>query len=149
VASLGPATVADIVLRYTSVGEQIAAHEITMPLTVNLVSADEAAAQTPDNEVVEEVVILKVARAQEQAREHADRGEFEQAQKILGEASIELRRIAPSSAKAEELLDQAEMLEGNRTSMSAAMYSPDARKTMSYQMRTSRQRRRRPPSSTT
>jgi hypothetical protein len=47
-----------------------------MPLVVNLVSADEAAAQTPDAEVVEEVVILQAARAQEQAREPADSGEF-------------------------------------------------------------------------
>jgi hypothetical protein len=70
-----------------------------MPLTVNLVSADEAAAQTPQGEVIEEVVILKDARAQRQEREHADRGKFEQAQKILGEAPTELR-IAPSSAKA-------------------------------------------------
>jgi hypothetical protein len=38
---------AEIVLRYVSVGEQIAAHEVTMPITVNLVSADEAAAARP------------------------------------------------------------------------------------------------------
>jgi hypothetical protein len=42
----------------------IAAHELTIPLTVNLVSAGEAAAAGSDAEVTEEVVILKVARAQ-------------------------------------------------------------------------------------
>jgi Ca-activated chloride channel family protein len=106
-ASLGPATVAEVVLRYTSVGEQIAQHEVRVRLVVNLVSAGEAAAQTPDHEVVEEVVILKAARAQEQAREHADAGEFEQARKVLDEASTELRRLAPASPKAEELPEQA------------------------------------------
>ncbi len=56
---------------------------MTIPLVVNLVSADEAAAAAADAEVTEEVVILRSARAQEQAREHADRGEFEQARKLL------------------------------------------------------------------
>jgi hypothetical protein len=63
------------VLRYVSVDEQIASHEVTIPITVNLVSADEAAAAEADHEVTEEVVVLMSARAQEQAREHADRGE--------------------------------------------------------------------------
>ena len=76
-------------LRHTLISSRF--HEVTMPLTVNLVSADEAAARAPEGEVVEEVVILKAARAQEQAREHADRVEFEQAQKILA-------RPRPSSA---------------------------------------------------
>lgn len=49
-AALGVRTVADVVLRYTSIGEQIAQHEVTMPLVVNLVSADEAAAAAADTE---------------------------------------------------------------------------------------------------
>ena len=44
VAQLGPARVADVVLRYVEVGEHVAAHERTIPVIVNLVSADEAAA---------------------------------------------------------------------------------------------------------
>jgi hypothetical protein len=65
-------------------------------LVVNLVSADEAAARTPEAEVIEDVVILKAARAQEQAREHADAGESAQVRKVLDEASTELRRLARS-----------------------------------------------------
>ena len=63
VARLGVATVAEVVLRYTSVGDEVAAHEITLPIKVNLVSADEAAGE-PDQEVTEEVLILKSARAE-------------------------------------------------------------------------------------
>ena len=48
-AALGPATVAEIVLRYVSVGAQIEQHELTIPLVVNLVSANEAAASAPDH----------------------------------------------------------------------------------------------------
>ena len=43
-ALLGPAKVADVIVRYVAVGEQIAQHEVKVPVTVNLVSADEAAA---------------------------------------------------------------------------------------------------------
>lgn len=99
-----------------SIGKHIAQYEVTMPLVVNLVSADEAAAAAADAEVTEEVVILRSARAQEQAREHADRGEFEQAHKLLSEAAHELRRFAPASAKADEILGQAETLETNSRS---------------------------------
>lgn len=94
-ASLGVRRVGEVVLRYTSIGDQIAQHEVEMTLVVNLASADEARAAEADSEVTDEVVILKSARAQEQAREHADRGEFELAKKVLSEAAKDLRTIAP------------------------------------------------------
>jgi hypothetical protein len=93
--TLGARRVAEIVLRYVSVGEQIAAHELTLPVTVNLISADEAAAVEADHEVTEGVVVLMSACAQEQAREHADRGEFDAVTKVLGAAASELRRMTP------------------------------------------------------
>jgi hypothetical protein len=62
---------------------------------------------------------------------------------VLDEASTELRRLAPSSPKAEELLAQADMLEGNAMSMAPEMYDVGARKQMMFQTRDSRQRRRR------
>ena len=141
-AVLGVAKVAEVILRYVTVGEQVAMHEMRLPLTVNLVSADEAAAAEADHEVTEEVVILKSARAQTQAREHADRGEFEIARKLLSEAADDLRTTAPVSAQAEELLATAEMLGESFTSMTPATYDPSARKRMHYQSRTTSQRRK-------
>ncbi|MGA9161565.1 MAG: VWA domain-containing protein [Actinomycetota bacterium] len=140
--TLGARRVAEIVLRYVSVGQQIAAHEVTIPITVNLVSADEAAAVRADHEVTEEVVVLMSARAQEQARGHADRGEFEAATKLLGDAASELRRMAPKSSQADELLAQAEMLEENLQWMSAERYQASSRKQMHYQSHSSRERKR-------
>lgn len=146
-AALGVRTVAEVVLRYASIGEEIAQHEVTMPLVVNLVSADEAATAEADPEVTEEVVILKSARAQEQAREHADRGEFEQARKLLSEAAEELRTIAPRSNKADELLEQADRFEGHSLSMDSESYRSAVRKHMRFEERSIKQRRRkRPPS---
>jgi len=144
-ASLGVTTIAEVVLRYAEIGEQIAQHEVKVPLVVNLVSADEAAAAEADAEVVEEVVILRSAQAQEQAREHADRGEFEQATKLLSEAADELRRIAPRSKKTDELLQQASELEGNVGFMSSESYRRASRKQMLFQQRMSQRKRRRPP----
>ncbi|MDP9222327.1 MAG: VWA domain-containing protein [Actinomycetota bacterium] len=141
-ATLGVAKVAEVVLRYVTVGEQVAMHETRIPLTVNLVSADEAAAAEADHEVTEEVVILKAARAQTQAREHADRGEFEIARKLLSEAAEELRTTAPGSVQAEELLATAEMLGESFTLMSPADYDPSVRKLMHYESRKMSERRK-------
>ncbi|MCI0636285.1 MAG: hypothetical protein L0206_20580 [Actinobacteria bacterium] len=140
--SLGARRVAEVVLRYVSVGEEIASHEVTIPVTVNLVSADEAAAAEADHEVTEEVVVLMSARAQEQARSLADRGEFESAKKVLGDAASELRAMAPRSSQAEELLAQAEMLEENLRWMSDERYLATSRKQMLYQQRSSQHRRK-------
>jgi hypothetical protein len=134
--------VAEIVLRYVTLGEQVSAVETTIPLTVNLVSADEAAAAEADREVTEEVVILKSARAQEQIREHAERGEFEIARKLLSEAAEDLRRTAPGSSHADELLSTAEMLADNETMMNEPSYSARVKKQMLYQSRKTNQRRK-------
>jgi len=140
--ALGARRVAEVVLRYVSVGEQIASHEVTIPVTVNLVSADEAAAAEADHEVTEEVVVLLSARAQEQARSLADGGEFESAKKVLGDAASELRQVAPKSSQAAELLAQAEMLEENLRWMSDERYAAASRKQMLFQRRSSQQRRK-------
>lgn len=144
IAALGPAKVADVVVRWVSVGAEIAAHEATLPLVVNLVSADEAAAGVPDAEVVEQVVVLKSARAAEEARSRADAGDYEAAQTLLRDAAAELRRRAPGSTRAEELLSQAAEYDEVHGMMSGAAYSREVRKRMTYATRDIRQQRRRP-----
>jgi hypothetical protein len=61
---------------------------------------------------------------------------------VLDEASAGLRRLAPASPRAEELLEQADMLETNAISMDPAMYDIRARNQMMFQTRDSRQRRK-------
>ena len=143
-SALGVAKVADIVVRYVSVGEQIAAHEVTVPVTVNLVSADDASASQADREVVEEIVVLKAARARDEARKAAESGDFERAKTVLGAMATELRAIAPGSAKARELLEDAEQLESHAMGMTALGFTPGAAKAMKYQSHSTR-RGRRPP----
>jgi hypothetical protein len=93
-------------------------------------------------QVTEEVVVLKAARAREQARENADRGKFEIARKLLSEAAEDLPATAPGSVQAEELLAAAEMLGENLAMMARATYGPSASKRMHYQSRTTSERRK-------
>lgn len=99
---LGVTTVADLVLRYVAVGEEIAAYELTIPVTVNAVSAAEAAASAVDEEVREEVLVLRAARARDEAIELADAGDFAAAQAVLGAAEGDLR-AAGLAAEADAL----------------------------------------------
>ncbi len=131
-ATLGVVPVAEVVVRYVSLGERIEAHELHLPITVNAVSADEARGAWPDEGVIEEIVVLKSARAQREARERADQGDFETARKLLEEAAEDLRKVAPGSPRAEELLTQAEETVRFAESMSEQAYDESAKKTMRY-----------------
>ncbi len=85
-AELGVEKVADVVLRYVSVGDQVEQHALTIPVVVNRVSADEAAAAAPDLQVHEEVLVLTAARARDEAILLADAGRYEEGQRVLHSA---------------------------------------------------------------
>ncbi len=142
-AELGVKKVADVVVRFVSVGDSIEAHTLTVPIAVNLVSADDAARQAVDAEVSEEVVVLLSARAQEEAREMADRGDFDGAKTRLASAASDLRKSANGSARADELLAQAETFEGRAEELEPRTYMM-SRKQMTYQNRAMRQSKHRP-----
>ena len=142
VQKLGVLRVADVVLRYVTVGDSVEAREGSIPITVNLVSADEAAAAEADHEVVEETVLLASARARKQARDLADRGDFDGAREMLGRVSSELRDLAGDSERADELLHDADALDTHMCAMSPDAYGPADRKRLSNEgWRRSRGRR--------
>lgn len=89
--TLGPVPVAELVVRYVTVGEQIAQHELTVPVVVNAVSAEEAAGATPDAGVHEEVLVLKAAQARDEAIRLADAGGYDKAKRLLEGTRAELR----------------------------------------------------------
>ena len=90
-AELGVAKVADLVVRYVSVGEKVSEHTLTVPVAVNLVSSDEAAAAAPDLEVTEEVHVLRAAQARIDAVRLADAGDFDAAHALLSTTQENLR----------------------------------------------------------
>ena len=89
-AALGAAKVAELVVRYVTVGEEIAEHVLTVPVVANLVSADEAGASEPDLQVREEILILQAAKARKDAIELADRGQIDEARQVLASAALPL-----------------------------------------------------------
>jgi Ca-activated chloride channel family protein len=118
-AALGPAKVAELVLRYVSVGEQIEQHELTFPLVANLVSADEAAASGPDLEVREEVLVLRAAQARDEAIRLADLGENEKAMRLLSGATAHLR-VAGLEDEADALALELPLLDPDSYGVNAA-----------------------------
>ena len=92
-AALGPAKVADVVVRYVSVGDEIAHHELTVPVVANVVSAEEAARAEPDAEVREEVLVLAAARARDEAIKLADSGDYDAARARLAATTKQLRAV--------------------------------------------------------
>lgn len=140
---LGVAKVADVVLRYVSVGEETAHHEVTIPLNVNLVSADEAAEAEPDAQVREEVIVLGTAKAQKDARDRADRGDFESAKRLMTSSIKQLEEWLPHSSRAQELRSELQQLKANESMMDRASWSPAASKRSHFQSHRM-QRSRRP-----
>lgn len=144
-AMLGPVKLAELVVRYVSVGDQVEAHELTLPVIANLVNADEAAAAVPDADVTEQVVVLLAARAAEEATRLADGGDFDAARLNLQQAAEELRKHAGSSTQAAALLEQASELEDASTMMAAPTYDATSRKQIHQNMNRRSTGRNRPP----
>ena len=121
--------VAEVVLRYVAVGDQVEQHELTIPIVVNRVSADEAAAAAPDLQVHEEVLVLTAARARDEAIRLADAGRFEEGQQVL-HSTVTTLRDAGLSEQADLLAPEIAALES---------YDPSVRKRLRFQSQ--RQRR--------
>jgi Ca-activated chloride channel family protein len=130
---LGPVPVAQIVLRYVSVGDEIAAHEVWVPVVVNAVSAKEAAAIAADAEVREQVLVLRAARARDEAVSLTEAGDPAAARHLLRTAAADLRAagvLAPDMAAA--LADQATRLDDEAADLSRGSMSAHQRKRLRY-----------------
>lgn len=142
-AALGLQQIAEVVLRYVTVGEEVISHQQTLPVTVNAVSAEDAASAPGDPDVSNEVVVLLAARATDEARRLADRGELEQAGQVLSEAAGQLRAAAPRSEKTEQLLEQARDLQRTEAELRAHAYGAAASKRLHYRANEMKRNRRR------
>lgn len=138
-AELGPATVCAAVVRWVDVTGAPTLHERTIPIVVNVADADEAAGAMPDAEVVEEVVVLEAARTEREARKLADGGDFDGARSLLAHSVEELRKWAPTSARAAAFAEQADV---SLAAMAPEAWDASASKAMHYRSRTTSRRRR-------
>jgi Ca-activated chloride channel family protein len=149
VPALGLATVGEVVIRYVTVGDEVAMRQVRVPLVVNVVTPEEAAGAGPDQAVVEEVLILRSARIRDEARDLASRGETKASLSLLADTSKHLRERAAGSSRAEELLAEAESLDRAARwlgeSDPAGPPPPTALKAMHYDSHAARRRRGRGP----
>jgi len=144
-ARLGVVTVAELVLRYVLVGDEIAAHELVLPLKINMVQADEASQAEPDKEVTEEVLILKAAKAQKEARERADGGDFDGAQMLLSRAASDIEAALPGSGRAQELQNEAAILHDQAGMAAPQNWGAASSKAVHFDANRKRQSHRRRP----
>jgi hypothetical protein len=105
--------------------------EMTVPPVVSLTHPDDAAAAGAV--VTQEVLVLDAAQARDDALRLAERGDFKPSPVMLRGAAKRLRAVAPRSAKADELLAQAQRLEDSATLVDPASFGQLARKMMHYQ----------------
>ncbi|MBW3659767.1 MAG: VWA domain-containing protein [Actinobacteria bacterium] len=131
-AALGPAKLAEVVVRYVTVGDTVEQHEVTYPLMVNLVSADEAATAIADPDVTEEVTVLLAAKATEDARRLADEGDFDAARALLDDTTTTLRAMAASSDRGEQLRKKADDLEATAEFLAPGVHDAMNAKRMHY-----------------
>ncbi len=141
VAALGPVTITELVLRWTAVAGGVAQHTVTVPVVVNVVSTDDAAAQVPDARVVEEVQSLEAARRIAEARAAADRGDLRRSSMLFQQSADLLRTAAAGSGdplKYEEQLAQTDRL---ATEVREGYWAPDASKRAHRESRRGTRRR--------
>ncbi len=140
---LGPTKVADLLLRWVAVGEDIAAHTVTHPLIVAGADPEVAATVTPDTTVTEEVVVLLAGRAMGSARERADAGDVRGASDLLDEHLARLRKVEAQQPDSPSLSSTIEELEATARTLRHHGYGPWERKRLHYGSRSLSRKRRR------
>lgn len=133
VADLGPKQIGELVLRYTSVGDAIEMHDVTIPVTVNVVDAETAAEAGVDADVNDEVLMLRAAEARREAMERADAGDFDGAYDTLRSVRADMFAAMPTSPRADELQSEIDEMGYSSQRMRARTYDAMERKRMHYQ----------------
>ncbi len=117
-------------------------HVSVVAIAVHVVDAKIAGEEIPDADVTEEVVVLKAAKARDEARAKADRGEFDAAKAVLNDAAEMIRSVAPNSKRAVELLAEADGLNTHAAAMAPGTYMPANSKSLHYESYTTRRGRK-------
>jgi Ca-activated chloride channel family protein len=132
-AELGAVQVAELILRYVTVGDEIATHEVAVPLVVNAVSAADAAAAAGDAEVRRQVLVLRAARARDEAIRMTDAGDADSAHRALRLAARTLREAgALDPLAAPTASAQADLLEDEAGELARGPMTPYQRKRLRY-----------------
>jgi len=108
-ADEGTLQVAELLIRYAAVGEDVALHTITLPVVVQVGgNADDV---VPDPEVTEQVLLLQAAQQRKEAARLADEGNFGTAAAMMRTAATTLESLG--LPEADELLTDVRRLESH------------------------------------
>jgi Ca-activated chloride channel family protein len=132
VKEMGEREIASVVLRYVSVGDEIASHEITIPVIANLVEDGKSDCK-PDELVAEEVLILKAAEARREATELAEQGRYDSAALVLEDVAADLSARALVSDRTEEITQDTDELRRTAELLRRKMYGETDKKRMHYE----------------
>jgi len=132
-AALGPIAVAELTLRYVTVGVEVASHEEAIPLVVNAVSASDAAAAVPDADVRRHVIVLASARARDEAIRMTDAGDAAAAHRLLRRTARDLRTTAGLDPAASPTASvQAALLDDEAVELESGPMTAHQRKRLKY-----------------
>lgn len=97
----GPIDVATLTIRWAATTGDVALHTVTVPIVV---TAGDARESDPgaDHEVTEEVLRLEVARTRREARNAAERGDFETAAQLMSSGADMLTTLDAPSVEIDE-----------------------------------------------
>jgi Ca-activated chloride channel homolog len=91
--TLGQVEVARLRFDYDELGEERVTHRtLELPITINTVSDADFDGQAPNAEVTKTALLLRAARAREEAIHHADVGKFDDARKILSDVADDIEQ---------------------------------------------------------
>ena len=138
VADLGPKHVANVVLRYATIDDPVEMHEVTIPIHVNVVEADEASGAEADREVVDEVLILKAAEDRKRARDLADAGRYDEAADILDVRGRTMSESMPGSTRAADMAVEMDEMRYSTERMRSREYDLYDKKRMHYESQRNR-----------
>lgn len=114
---LGSVEVARLRFDYDDLGaDAVTHHRLELPILVNTAAEADVEGRAPNEDVVRLALLLQAARAREEAVEHADRGEFDQASQVLSNTADAIRA---SGLKDNELRQQHDMLREEAVDMDA------------------------------
>jgi Ca-activated chloride channel homolog len=91
--TLGEIEVARLRFDYDELGEERVTHRtLELPITINTIPEAEFEGQSPNAEVTKTALLLRAARAREEAIHQADTGKFDDARKILTDMADDIEK---------------------------------------------------------
>ena len=106
----GAFALGEAIVRWTTVGDDIELHTVTIPLAIGVSSDPDAVDSGADPEVIEHVNVLRAAEERRKAQEFIDSGDYDSASGALESAALLLESTSVELSMIDELRTDAKRL---------------------------------------